>query len=122
MPLIYVFDYDEHIVFVLCQWLNQNGFKAKGFTVPGQLLAYFQTSMPDCIILDSLYGGLTSTRDLCNTIQHIFHYKGKILLSTTGKISHDEWEECDAIDFINKPFELEEVLDKVNKLFDKSFA
>ena len=122
MPLIYIFDHDSDIVFVLCEWLEQHGFKTKGFTTPGQLLAHFRLGMPDCIILDSLYGGLPATTDMCNIIQNIFHYKGKILLSTTGFISRKEWEECDAIDYIPKPFDLWEVLNVVNKLFDGSLA
>ncbi len=122
MPLIYIFDYDADIVFVLCQWLSKHGFKTKGFTIPGELLANFKVNIPDCIILDSLYGGLPATKDLCNLIQNVYHFDGKILLSTTGKISDQEWQECDAIDFIQKPFDLWEVLHTVSKMFDEPLA
>lgn len=120
MPSIYVFDYDTDIVYVLCEWLEQHGFKTKGFSIPGQFLACFKTSAPDCIILDSLYGGLPATTDLCRMIQQVFHYKGKMLLTTTGSITEKEWQECDAIDFIAKPFDLWEVLNIVNKTFSHS--
>ena len=120
MPMIYIFDHDEDIRFILCNWLEQHGYKTKGFATSGHLLAHFKFGMPDCIILDSVYGGLTATRNICNVIQNILHYKGKILLSTTGILSKEEWQECNAIDFIPKPFDLWEVLDTVNKLFDRS--
>src|SRR4051794_4087298 len=116
MPTIYIMDYNEDIAFVLSQWLEQNGFKTKGFVTPDQLLAHIEVGMPECIIIDTLYGGLPATREICNHIQHRFDYKGKILLSTTGKITEKERAVCDAIDFINKPFDLWEVLETVNNL------
>ena len=122
MPTIFTMDYDADIVFVLSQWLELNGFKAKGFLTPDQLLAHFEVNMPDCIIIDTLYGGLQITMEMCNLIQHRFDYKGKILLSTTGKISEKERQACDAIDFIHKPFDLWDVLKVVNNVFDGSFA
>jgi FixJ family two-component response regulator len=122
MPTIYIMDYDADILFVLSQWLERNGFKTKGFLTPDQLLARFEVGMPDCIIIDTLYGGLRATREMCNLIQNRFDYKGKVLLSTTGKISEKERQACDAIDFIHKPFDLWEVLEVVNKAFDDSFA
>jgi len=122
MPTILIMDYDADIVFVLSQWLELNGFKTKACFTPDQLLAHLEVNMPDCIIIDTLYGGLKVTREMCTLIQKRFDYKGKILLSTTGKISEKEREACDAIDFINKPFDLWEVLQVVNKVFDDSFA
>ena len=122
MPLIYIFDHDTDIVFILTTWLEKNGYKTKGFSRHAELIAHFRYGMPDCIILDNLYGGFAATKDMCDLIQNVFHYKGKILLSTTGRVTNEEWEECNAIDCIPKPFDLEQVLNTVNKVFEDSVA
>ena len=122
MPLIYIFDHDADITFVLTTWLENNGYKTKGFSTHGELIASFKYGMPDCIILDNLYGGLAATKHICDVIQNVFHFKGKILLSTTGRVTNEEWENCDAIDFIPKPFDLDQVLDTVNRVLENSLA
>lgn len=122
MPLISIFDRDTDIVFVLTTWLQQHGYKTKGFSTAGELIASFNYGMPDCIILDNLYGGLAATREMCDLIQNIFHYKGKILLSTTGRITNEEWEACNAVDFIPKPFDLDQVLNTINQVLDRPLA
>jgi len=122
MPLIYIFDHDADIVFILSTWLQQHGYKTKGFLTQEELITSFRYGMPDCMILDNLHGGFAATKHLCDLILNVFHYRGKILLSTTGRVTNEEWEECNAIDFIPKPFDLEQVVNTVNKVFDKSFA
>jgi two-component system phosphate regulon response regulator PhoB len=119
---IYILDYDTDITYALCEWFKQNGFRATGFSNSIDLFNQLKASPPDCIILDCLFGGLTATTDLCHLIRNVFHYKGRIVLSSTGNISEKEWKECDAVDFIAKPFDLWEVLDKVNKTFGDTLA
>ena len=117
MQLIYIYENDADIAFVLTTWLEQNGYTTMAFLSSESLIDHFNYSLPDCIILDNIFGGLAATTDLCNLIQGEFNYKGKILLSTTGKVTEEEWEACNAIDFISKPFDLNDVLTMVKNAF-----
>src|SRR4051812_13934588 len=111
MPSIYILDYDPDITYVLCEWFNQNGFLAIGFSKPLELFNQTKESPPDCIILDSFYGEQLITTEICNTIRHVLNYKGIILLTSTSSISETYLHACDSIGYIAKPFNLADLLD-----------
>src|SRR4051812_44051925 len=105
MPTAYILDYDTDIAHSLCAWFKTNGFVAKQFSTLDQLLLHLQIRQPDFIILDCLFGRVTLTSEICYTIRNTFHYKGKILLTSTSAIAAKDLKVCYATAFIPKPFD-----------------
>ena len=120
MPTIYIFDYDEDITYILCNWFQSHGYEVKGFSTDEQLLKQLKITHPDCIILDSIYGRLSSTLNICHTIQHVFQYAGKIILTSATNLTASDVKLCNASHFIAKPFDLSEVVMDVNRLLISS--
>ena len=116
MPTIYIFDYDNDINYILCDWFQYHGYEVKGVTSHEQLLQQLQISHPDCIILDCIFGGLSSTLNICHTIQYVFKYTGKIILTSTTNLTASDVKLCNASLFMAKPFNLSEVVTEVNRL------
>jgi hypothetical protein len=69
-----------------------------------------------------VYGTLSLTTNTCHTIQQAFHYKGKLLITSTSNLTTKDLKECNASDFIAKPFDLCEVLKVVDSLLIHSPA
>ena len=122
MQTIYVLDFDVDIAFALCKWFNAHGVEAKSFSTLEQLLIQLGICHPDCIILDSLFGRISLTIDICNTIKHISNYSGTILLTSTTNLSAKDLQACSAAGFIAKPFELLNVLDVVKQPYKEIAA
>jgi FixJ family two-component response regulator len=122
MQTIYILDYDTDIAYALCAWFKANGFEAKHFSTLEQLLLQLQTQQPDCIILDCLFGRISLTSEICYTIQNIFHYNGKILLTSTSTISVKDLKVCNAAAFIPKPFDFGKILQQVNEVTGTSLV
>src|SRR5947209_6505820 len=116
MPTVYIFDFDADIASILCDWLKYHGYEAKEFFTIEDLLEQLSINHPDCIILDCHYNKFCVTSNLCDTIQQVHHYTGKILLTSTSHLSDKDLKKCNAIHFIAKPFDLWEVLKTVNQL------
>ena len=120
MNSIYILDFDADITYVLCNWFESEGYEVKGFITIEQLFKQLTISHPDCIILDCMYGRLSLTINACNAIQQSFHYKGKLLLTSTSNLTTKDLKQCNASDFIAKPFDLSEVLKVVDALLINS--
>jgi FixJ family two-component response regulator len=115
MPSIYIFDYDADITYVLCDWFKSHDYETMSFTSVEQLLKQLNISHPDCIILDCLFGKVSLTSNICHTIQDVFQYNGKIIITSTTNISAKDLKMCNASNFIAKPFSLSELLETVSK-------
>lgn len=122
MNTIYILDFDADIAFALCKWFNAHGVEAKAFSTLEQLLKQLGTRHPNCIILDSLFGRVSLTIDICHTIRHVSNYSGKILLTSTTNLSATDLQACSATGFIAKPFELLKVLDVVKQPIKETLA
>src|SRR3954451_17987035 len=120
MPTIYIFDYDADINYILCDWFQSHGYDVQGFSTHEQLLKQLGISHPDCIILDSFYGRMSSTLNICHVIHYVFQYTGKIILTSATNITAKDIELCNASHFIAKPFNLSEVVMEVNRLLINS--
>ena len=120
MPSIYIFDYDADINYILCNWFQSHGYDVQGFSTHEQLINQLGISHPDCIILDSMYGRLSSTLNICHAIHYIFQYAGKIILTSATNLAARDIDLCNASHFIAKPFDLSEVVMEVNRLLINS--
>ena len=118
MQTIYILDYDSDIVYALCEWLKLYGFTTKGFTTLEQLFHQLAGCKPDCIVLDCLYGRVSLTAEICHTLQQVFHYDGKIILTSTNTLSAKDLQACGVAHFVAKPFDILQLLDTINDVFD----
>src|SRR4051812_1374351 len=100
---IYILDYDTDIAFVLNEWLQLNGFKVKSFSTVEQLFQNLRAKHPDCILLDCKFGRMSVVPDICHTIQKVFNYTGRIILTSTTAISDKDLQVCNAGAFMAKP-------------------
>ncbi len=116
MLSIYIVDFDEDIMAVLCKWFEIHGYAVKCFSNHEQLLEQLYISHPDCIILDCLYGKACLTSNICQIIQQQYHYSGKMILTSTSNLSNANVKDCNATHFITKPFDLPELLWIVNRI------
>src|SRR4051812_10871790 len=110
MQSVYILDNDVDIAYALCALLRLQGFEVKHFSTCKELFQHLKVEHPCYIILDCLFGRVSLTSDICNTIQNEFHYTGTILLTSTSAISKKDMQACNASGFIAKPFDFEKVL------------
>ena len=115
MQAIYILDYDTDIAFVLNEWLQLNGFKTKSFSTLEHLFQNLKAKHPDCIILDCKFGRMSLMPDICGTIQKVFNYSGKIILTSTSTISAKDLQVCNADSFMSKPFDFYNMVNEINE-------
>jgi DNA-binding NtrC family response regulator len=120
MQDIYILDYDTDIAFVLNEWLQLNGFKTKSFSSLEHLFQNLKAKHPDCIILDCMFGRMSLMPDICRTIQKVFNYTGKIILTSTTTMSSKDLLLCNASSFMAKPFDFYNMVDVINEQMDDS--
>ena len=120
MQAIYILDYDTDIAFVLNEWLQLNGFKTKSFSTLEHLFQNLQAKHPDCIILDCKFGKMSLMPDICGTIQKVFNYSGKIILTSTSTISAKDLQVCNVNSFMVKPLDFYSMIDVINEQIDNS--
>ena len=117
---IYVLDYDTDIAFVLNEWLQLNGFKTKSFSTLEHLFQNLKANHPDCIILDCKFGKMSSMPGICRTIQKVFNYTGRIILTSTATVSVKDLQVCNADGFMAKPFDFCSMINEINEQMDDS--
>ena len=119
METVYILDYDIDIAFVLNEWLQLNGFKTKSFSGLEQLFLNLNAKHPECIILDCKHGKESLLPEICSTIQKVFNYTGKIILTSTANISDNQIQVCNANGFMAKPFDFVNMVDVLKEQIDK---
>jgi two-component system alkaline phosphatase synthesis response regulator PhoP len=104
---------DAFIVEALSMLLEEEGFSVTS-SVDGEIFNTPIVDHPHLILLDIRLNG-TDRRDICMWLKDHAEYKHIpiILISGNREIEHIH-KECGADDFIIKPFELDELLQKVN--------
>src|SRR3954454_17537608 len=120
MRAVYILDYDTDIAFVLNEWLQLNGFKTKSFSTLEHLFQNLKAKHPDCIILDCMFGRMSLMPDICRTIQKVFNYTGKLILTSTTVISATDLLLCNASGFMAKPFDFYSMINVMNEQMDDS--
>ena len=100
--------------------LELNNFEVKSASTGTELNALLNTFVPDLILLDVMLGG-ENGRDLCKRTKQTHQQIFIILISANHKLLID-YEECGADAIIEKPFNIEDVLNKIKKLLHKKDA
>ena len=112
---IYILDDNDDIRDLIIHFLSEENFEVTGFSTVEDFRKAILFGNPDLVILDVM---LTDGNgiDLCDELkdnratQHI----PILIMSADDKYSNAK-KECETEDFINKPFDVDEFIDKVNE-------
>lgn len=112
---ILVFDDDESIVDVLSIILKEEGYLVLPATNGEDALSLIIQNRPDLILLDIMMSGMDG-RIFSKKIKRIKGVKSiPIIIISANAKTESIAREIKAVDFIIKPFELSEVIEKVKK-------
>jgi DNA-binding response OmpR family regulator len=94
--------------------LELNNFEVKSAGSLSELNALLKSFIPDLILLDAMLGA-DNGREMCKTLKEKYKEIFIILISANHNslVNH---KECKADDILEKPFAINMVLDKINKL------
>jgi len=97
-------------------------FEAKGYEITTKksaidIFTFVQDNKIDILILDIVLNGITSGRHICKGLKSnpLTNYFPIILISASPELLFD-FRECDADGFIEKPFDLEVAIRKIDAL------
>ncbi len=113
---ILVLDDNQDILDIVHETLTYEGFDVKSTSRSNAVMPLVEEFKPDLVILDYRVAGLNGG-ELCKQIKSHPDFKNVPVIIFSAYINHnDELFDygCDAI--INKPFDLSELVDKVNSL------
>ena len=94
--------------------LTFNNFDVRSAGSAAELNALLQFYAPDLILLDIMLGG-ENGKEICMDIKKKYPAVSIILISASPKLLMN-YEECKADGFIEKPFDVHVLLDKINSL------
>jgi DNA-binding response OmpR family regulator len=94
-----------------------NGFEVKSASTSIEVHVLLNTFTPDLILLDVMLQG-ENGRDICKKIKQTHKDIYIILISANQKLLAN-YEECQADDVMEKPFNIEDILSKVKRLLYK---
>jgi DNA-binding response OmpR family regulator len=110
---ILIVEDDAFIVDALSMLLEDQGFEVTS-SADGEIFKYPFPEHPNLILLDIRLSG-TDRRDICKWLKEHPDMKHiPVILISGNRDIHNIHKECGANDYIVKPFELEELLSKVN--------
>ncbi|TSD63476.1 response regulator [Inquilinus sp. KBS0705] len=113
---ILVLDDNQDILDIVHETLTYENFEVKSTAQGEEVMPFIETFNPDLVILDYRVAG-TNGGELCRQIKSHPKFGNVPVIIFSAYINHDAdllGYGCDAI--INKPFDLTELVDKVNNL------
>jgi len=96
---------------------EMNSFEVRSASTSIELNVLLNTFTPDLILLDVILHG-ENGRDICKEIKQT-HKEIHIILISANKKLLANYEECNADDVIEKPFNIDDILHKVKSLLYK---
>jgi len=115
---IFILDDDPDTVEVIEMILIRNGFKVNSFFQPDTLLEAIDMNMPHVILLDVRIGDKDG-REVCQQIKNNWGNKIKVILSSAELKLKQSAMDYMADDFLEKPFDLHDLVNKVKQYCDK---
>lgn len=115
MARILVVDDDKDVLEIVAILLSINNYQVQTIYNPEEILEQIKNFHPDLILLD-VNIGQHDGRDICkqlkadSTIKHI-----PVILFSALQGLQETYPECEAVDFIAKPFETFELIEKIEK-------
>lgn len=117
MPFVFVVDDDESILDSLKTWLTKRQYDVETFTSSANLVDAVREKEPDLVIMDVRLPGKNGM-ELSREIKEKANHPVKIILTSGDAAALLNYEFAAADGIINKPFQLQELEVKMNKLLD----
>ena len=105
---LYIIDDEEDILFSLFIWFKKIGYEVKTFSNSKDLLKNFGQQQPDLILLDVNLNG-EDGREVCKVLKTELRCHAPVLLFSANPYNGENYKQCKAAGFINKPFTLTEI-------------
>jgi DNA-binding response OmpR family regulator len=119
MAKILIVDDSEHIVVLLSEILVNHGFEVEIALSKKELVYSLLASSPDLILMDVRLSG-DDGRKLCRDLKANSSYRDIPIILLSG--SHELLEsftDYSADDIIEKPFEMNEIIEKISAILNK---
>ncbi len=114
MKRILVVDDDKDILNILKLILQMNGFEVMVTPNGEEALTKSLTYCPQLVLLDVFLSG-SDGRDICNLLKGNPSTKNiPVVIFSAHSNFEDVLKVCDADDFISKPFDISELVEKIN--------
>ena len=117
MAKILIIEGDKALLEFLSLFLEMKKFEIKAVSSKKDIEFAIEDFKPDIILLDVLLGGYDG-RQICREIKSTNKTISVILLSTDPKLL-EHYDECDADDAIEKPFDNDNILKTITRLLHK---
>jgi DNA-binding response OmpR family regulator len=117
MAKILIIEGDTALLEFLSIFLKRSDFQIRAVSLKNEIEFAVEDFKPDIILLDVLLGGYDG-RQICREIKATYKLVSVILLSTNPKLL-EHYDECDADDAIEKPFDNENILKTIKRLLNK---
>ena len=117
MAKILIIEGDMALLEFLSIFLKRNDFQIRAVSSKEEIELAVEDFKPDIILLDVLLGGYDG-RQICREIKVTNKLVSVILLSTNPTLL-EHYDECDADDAIEKPFDNENILKTIKRLLNK---
>ncbi len=119
MSKIIIVDDSEDILSVLKYFLLDKGYTVETLTKSEDLLSLIPTFNPDLIILDIFLAG-EDGREICRKLRKLQSFRHLcILMFSASPKALANYEEYGADGFIEKPFGLTEIINKIEASLEK---
>jgi CheY-like chemotaxis protein len=115
MARILIADNSSELTDSLSVLLQLNDFITEVAASRAKLMKQLETFRPDVVLLNIVFNQIDG-RELCKEIKNDLRYKNIpiILISGSAELLKN-FEECSAIDVMEKPFVIAAVVNKINK-------
>ena len=114
-PLILIIDDEDAIIKTLGNLLEDDGFRVVSVSDPRLAIKFVGELIPDVVLMDVFMPGLNGI-DLLTLLKKEFPSQSVIMISGYSTISIAlEALKAGAADFIEKPFNVDELIKKINK-------
>jgi DNA-binding response OmpR family regulator len=118
MARILIIEDDAALLEFLSFFLEMNAYETCAVSSKKGIEFAIDNFKPDVILLDVLLGGYDG-REICREIKSTNKTVSIILLSANPTLL-EHYDECDADDAIEKPFDNDNILKTIKRLLDKS--
>ena len=114
LEAVFVLDDDQTIRDAICTALRDVGYEVRGFSCPEECRRSIPCDVPTCLVVDLVLPGVTGLR-FCEQVQNLPNV-ACVIISGHGDVrSAVRAMKLGAIDFLEKPFSRESLLDAVQK-------
>jgi DNA-binding response OmpR family regulator len=117
MSKVLIIEDDTALLEFLSIFLTMKGFEISAISSKKEVELTIENFKPEVILLDVLLSGYDG-REICREIKATNKTVSVILLSANPKLLRN-YDECDADDTIEKPFDNENILKTINRLLHK---